>query len=171
MDEKSLLRTKAKNIRKTLQIAEISRILTQALEQDTDYINSNNVMLYYPLRYEIDLRGLFNDNKNFYLPRVKGEELEVCPYNIKDELVVSNFGVFEPVTQSVEPSVLDFVIVPALMADSFGFRLGYGGGFYDRFLKLYGQNFKTVSLLPRALMIKKLPTEGHDIKIDKIIFK
>ena len=48
---------------------------------------------------------------------------------------ISNFGIKEPCSEPVAPDILDLIIVPALMVDKNGYRLGYGGGFYDRFLK------------------------------------
>ena len=61
------------------------------------------------------------------------------------------------------------MIVPALMLDKNGYRLGYGGGFYDRFLEKYGKNFKTLCAVPKELFVEKLPLENHDVKIDIIM--
>ena len=171
MDNKTDIRIKAKNLRKTLPILSISQTLTQALKKDDYYVCAKNVMFFYPMDNEIDLRGILSDDKRFYLPRVNGNNIEVCPYSLGDKLKKSAFGVLEPVLPATDPKEPDLVIVPALMADSQGYRLGYGGGYYDRFLSKYGKNFKTISLLPRVLMVEKLPIDEYDVKIDKIIFK
>ncbi len=169
MDNKINLRVEAKNIRKSLPRDLISHKLVQLLREDDLYINSKNVMIYYPMKFEIDLRELLNDDKNFYLPRVNDENLEVCPYHSQEELVKSSLGVFEPVCGSVSPNILDLVIVPALLADEKCYRLGYGGGYYDRFLKKNADFFKSIVLLPRQLYVKKLPVENFDVRVDKII--
>ena len=123
-------------------------------------------MIYYPKDGEINLLDLLNDKKTFYLPRVNNKYLDICPYKIGDKLKMSEFNVLEPVNNSVKCEELDLVIVPSLMADSLNFRLGYGGGYYDRFLC---DSFKTLTVIPKELFIEKLPTDKFDKKIDQII--
>ena len=167
MTYKNELRIKAKNIRKNLPIKEISSQLADLIRKNETYINAKNVMLFYPTEFEVDLRGLLNDNKNFYLPKVDKKELLICPYC--NELKKSSFGIYEPCSTPINPGILDLVIVPALMADKNGYRLGYGGGFYDRFISKYGNKFITICAIPKELLVEKLPTERFDKKIDCII--
>lgn len=167
MDNKTDLRLRAKDLRKTLSICEISDKLVNLVKLSELYISAQNIMLFYPTMYEIDLRKLFTDNKNFYLPRVKDLDLEVCPYRLGDTLEKSKFHIFEPITKAVNKKILDLVIVPALMVDDSGYRLGYGGGFYDRFLKDF--KVKTLCAIPHELRIKELPHDDFDIPIDEII--
>lgn len=168
MDKKTELRARAKELRKTLDMVKVSALLCEKIRNNEIYKTSKNVMLFYPMKNEVDLRGLLTDNKNFYLPRVFGRDLEVCPYKLGDKLQKSEFGVSEPVSDKVNPVVLDLVIVPALMADKNGYRLGYGGGFYDRFLA--GVNAaKTICVIPKDLLVDELPHSENDIKIDIII--
>lgn len=167
MDNKTDLRRRAKELRKTLPLPEISDKLADLVICSDSYISAKNVMLFYPTKYEIDLRKLFEDEKNFYLPRVNGKELEVCPYKLGDKLEKSEFHIFEPPSKAVDKNILDLVIVPALMVDYEGFRLGYGGGFYDRFLKDF--KVKTLCAIPKELHTQHLPHEDFDISIDEII--
>ena len=193
MTDKNELRLKAKNIRKNLQMKEISARLADLIRQNEIYISAQNVMLFYPTEFEVDLKELVNDNKNFYLPKVDGEKLLVCPYIIRhsegqnshilgcalndgkfcpeesSDLQKSSFGIYEPCSNPVNPEILDLVIVPALMCDENGYRLGYGGGFYDKFISKYGKNFKTICPIPKELIIKSLPIEKFDKKIDYIL--
>lgn len=106
--------------------------------------------------------------KNFYLPRVCGENLQICPFKKGDKLVTSSFNICEPCSNFINPRNLDLVVVPALMADKFGFRLGYGGGFYDRFL-VENNTVKTILPIAKELIVEELPHEEFDIKIDEII--
>lgn len=168
MDSKSDLRKKAKCIRKSLSIADKSTIAIKKIRENTLYIPAKNVLIYYPLRYELNLLALLDDEKNFYLPRVCGENLQICPFKKGDKLVVSSFNICEPCSNSINPRNLDLVVVPALMADKFGFRLGYGGGFYDRFL-FENNTVKTILPIAKELIIEELPHEEFDIKIDEII--
>lgn len=168
MDSKSDLRKKAKCIRKSLSIAEKSTIAIEKIRENTLYIPAKNVLIYYPLRYELNLLALLDDEKNFYLPRVCGENLQICPFKKGDKLVASSFNICEPCSNSINPRNLDLVVVPALMADKFGFRLGYGGGFYDRFL-FENNTVKTILPIAKELIVEELPHEEFDIKIDEII--
>lgn len=168
MDSKSDLRKKAKCIRKSLSIAEKSTIAIKKIRENTLYIPAKNVLIYYPLRYELNLLALLDDEKNFYLPRVCGENLQICPFKKGDKLVASSFNICEPCSNSINPRNLDLVVVPALMADKFGFRLGYGGGFYDRFL-VKNNTVKTILPIAKELIVEELPHEEFDIKIDEII--
>lgn len=168
MDNKTSLRISAKSIRKTLDITELSRIAVVKIRKLDIYKQAKNVLIFYPMKFEINLLGLLNDDKNFYLPRVCGENLSICPFKLGDELIKSDFNVCEPCSNPIDPKLLDLIIVPALMADKNGYRLGYGGGFYDRFLE---KNSKIPTLLPIAkeLLVDVLPHEDFDIKIDYVL--
>ena len=110
-------------------------------------------MLFYPMTYEIDLRKLLNDDKKFYLPKVSGKNILACPYT--ENLIKSAFGIMEPETLPVNPNILDLVIVPCMMADKNGYRLGYGGGYYDRFLS---------EIDAKTITAKKKKTANNDAK-------
>ena len=71
----------------------------------------------------------------------------------------------EPCTEPVEANILDLIIVPALMLDFKNYRLGYGGGFYDRFLA-QNSNITTVSLIPVELFTESLPHDEFDIAVN-----
>jgi len=167
MADKNELRIKAKNIRKNLPMKEISASLAGLIRQNELYISARNVMLFYPTEFEVDLRELFSNDKNFYLPKVEDEKLLVCPYC--KEFRRSSFGIYEPCSEPSSPKILDLVIVPALMCDKNGYRLGYGGGFYDKFISKYGKNFKTICAIPKELFTQNLPHDEFDQKVDVIV--
>lgn len=167
MNSKKELRIQAKKIRKNLNIKLISQKLVDLIRQADIYKSADNVLIYYPKENEIDLLDLLNDDKKFYLPKIEGNNLLICPFS--QELSISKFNTLEPCTDAVSSNILDLAIVPALMADKCGNRLGYGGGFYDRFLK--NANVATLVALPIELVIDQLPFEDHDVKIDFLIQK
>lgn len=169
MENKAELRIVAKNIRKNLDINDVSEKLVNLVRNHQFYINAKNVMIFYPTKYEVNLLSLISDNKNFYLPKVNGNDLLVCPYDCDCKVEKSAFNIFEPCSNPVNCGVLDLIIVPALMVDSQGYRLGYGGGFYDRFLKSCPKSVKTLTVLPKKLYIQNLPHDDFDISIDDII--
>ncbi len=168
MENKTDLRVKAKLIRKQLDIQLISRNIVRLIRENKTYQSAENIMIFYPAKYEINLLSLLDDNKNFYLPKVAGKDIAVCPFKDGDKLELSSFNIKEPCTNYVNPEILDLIFVPALMADKDGYRLGYGGGFYDRFLAKF-PNIKTIIPVASRLLVEKLPREDFDCKADSII--
>lgn len=169
MQSKAELRKWIKEERKKLDIINLSKIFVEKIQTLEEYKSAKNIMLYYPLENEINLLGLLEDkNKMFYLPKISGENLLCCPYSKGDSLCESCFKTKEPVSDSVEKSLIDLVIVPALAVDKNNYRLGYGGGFYDRFLadvKVY-----KITCIPKKYYLSTVFPEDYDIKIDKCLF-
>lgn len=160
---KKELREKYKNFDKSI----FSSQIVKNLQQNEIYKQSKNIMIFYPLKNEVNLLSLLDDNKNFYLPKVDGEKLLCCPFLKGDELCESCFHTYEPKTESCPKTLIDLVIVPALACDKNGYRIGYGGGFYDRFLKNYCG--KKIVCIPTKLVLDTVFPEQHDIKADLII--
>lgn len=167
MQNKTDFRAKAKIIRKELEFETISKKLCKKILQLEEFQKASNVLLFHPLKYEVNTLSLISEDKNFYLPRVNGNDLEICLYKNGDKLCTSCFNVLEPITKGVCGEILDIIILPALMADKHNYRLGYGKGFYDRFISK--TNAITILPIPKELIVEKLPTEPHDKKVDIII--
>ncbi len=167
MENKTGLRLWAKSIRKSLDTGKMSSEIIEKIRRLEVYKGARNVMIFYPLKFEINLLPLLEDDKNFYLPRIEGENLLVCPFRKGDRLEKSKFNVFEPLTEPVSFDIPDVVIVPALAVDKNHFRLGYGGGFYDRFLK----SSKAYSIVPvsERLVVEKLPVDDFDVPVDCVV--
>ena len=167
MENKTCLRIWAKSLRKTLDTDKISNAIVKKIRSLDIYRTAKNVMIFYPLQFEINLLPLLEDSKNFYLPKVDGENLLVCPFKIGERLVKSEFNVLEPLSVPVSSDIPEVVFVPALAVDKNNFRLGYGGGFYDRFL----ESSKAYSIVPvsEKLIVEKLPVDEFDIPVDCVI--
>lgn len=167
MLEKTHIRTIFKEERKKLDIALISKDIVKNIRSSDFYKNAEHVMLFYPLKYEINLLDLLNDNKKFYFPKVAGENLLVCPYDSSIRLEKSALNIYEPVSEPVEAEILDLIFVPALAVDKNNFRLGYGGGFYDRFLK----TIDVITAVPiyENFVVEELPHDDYDVRVDYII--
>ncbi len=165
---KQQLRKWAKEERKKLDIQFLSQKLVEKLKETVEYKQAKNIMIYYPLKDEVNLLSLLQDKtKKFYLPKVEGENLLCCPFNENDDLCESCFKTKEPLTEPCEKSLIELAIVPALAVDKNNYRLGYGGGFYDRFL---GEtNIIKVVCLSKNLIVESVFPEQHDIKVDNVI--
>ena len=168
MNNKQQLRKWAKEERKKLNIEKISLELVQKLKETEEYKHAKNIMIFYPLKDEINLLSLLEDKtKNFFLPKIKGENLLCCPFSQGGELCISCFKTKEPNTEPIEKDLIDLVILPALAVDKNYYRLGYGGGFYDRFLA--GVNVIKIVCIPNEFLVETVYAEIHDIRIDKLI--
>lgn len=173
MQDKKELRKKAKKIRNSLDVQQISEKIVENVLNLEIYKKSKHIMIFYPLSHEVNLLKLTqDDSKQFYLPKVKGEDLLICPYKHGDELTISKFKTKEPTTNPVDYSLLDIIFVPAMMADKNLHRLGYGGGFYDKFFAKNlnkSTNAKKIVAIANALVVEELPSESFDAKIDMVV--
>lgn len=103
------------------------------------------------------------------VPKMAGDTLEHYYYEGLHQLDQNQFGIFEPTHgTTTELSRIDIVIVPLLIADKQGNRLGYGRGFYDRFLSQLPSSCKKIGLSLFNLE-DNIPTDDWDIKLDLMI--
>ena len=166
MDNKQELRCWAKEKRKNISID--NNLLVKNLMQTEAYKNAKNILIFYPLKYEVNLLSLLKDKtKNFYLPKIDGESLLCCPFCDGDELCESCFKTLEPITEPCKKQMIDLVVVPALCCDKKNYRLGYGGGFYDRFLNDFCGT--KIVCLPKKLLVDTVYPEEFDIPVDLVI--
>jgi len=168
-DTKQKLRIQAKKIRNSLDIPAVSSAICGQIVEFESYKKAKNVAGFYPFGHEIDLRELYQDSsKKFYLPRViDGVEMVFYPFTSLSEMEKNKYGILEPITgEELKPSKIDLIIVPGLMADKKGHRLGYGKGYYDRFMaKLSGNCIKIIPI-PEELLTENIPADKFDVPVD-----
>lgn len=106
--------------------------------------------------------------KNIYLPRVKGDDLEIVPYHGAHSLDDNNkFHIGEPVGNAVDASCLELIIVPAVALDGKRNRLGRGKGFYDRLLST--TSCPTIGVACDFQLVDEVPVEPHDHPLDCVV--
>ena len=171
MQNKDELRKFAKNLRKTLNINEISEKILQIFLSSDYYKSAQNIAAYYPYGTELNITKLFNDNsKNFYLPKMnEDDQITFHQYQKGDFLAKNSYGIFEPTGKEINVNIIDTIIIPALLVDKRGFRLGYGKGCYDKFFNKYALKVKKIVFIPDELMVNSLPTDKYDIPADVIV--
>lgn len=136
---------------------------------------------YVPIRNEIDISDILKIlslkyKKVLCLPSIINNNLKFFQYNVGDTLVKKNFGTYET-NDSINELTPDFVIIPMLSFDSKGTRLGFGKGFYDRFianLRNLQSKSKTKTIFCGCAYsfqeyTKNLPCEEHDQPLDFVI--
>lgn len=118
------------------------------------------------------IRKAWEQGKKVVVPKCehKSRKLDFRELTRFSQLESGYFGLYEPIeseTKSVDANEIQLVVVPGLAFSRNGSRLGFGGGYYDRFLENYQGN--TVSLAFQQQLIPELPTEAHDKVVKKII--
>ena len=173
ISQKQKLRNYALNFRKSLSARGISDINSNLIVNkiliSDDFINSKNIALYMPVRGEVDITRILKiENKNFYIPRCSGNDLEFAKYEA-NSLSLSGFGILEPTTEKIDPQILDLIYIPCLMANKKCFRLGYGRGYYDRFFKQNKVTAKKIIVVHNDLITDDFVQDEHDYKCDSIL--
>ncbi len=154
---------------------EYSQALCHGIEMLDEYKNSDTVLLYFPTRSEPDLRDVaehaLNGGKKVALPISNTETctLTFCEVSDLDELSPGAYGISEPSNTAKTAALTQktLCIVPALALDRDGYRLGYGKGYYDRFLEKF--NGITVCAIFSELLCDRLPRLDTDIPVKIII--
>jgi 5-formyltetrahydrofolate cyclo-ligase len=121
--------------------------------------------------YQI-IRKAWEQGKTVVIPKClpKTKEMVFRTLTAFDQLETVYYGLLEPieaVTAEKDPENIDLIIVPGLAFTPDGYRLGFGGGYYDRYLQKF--NGATLSLAFPAQLVPELPVEDHDIPVGKII--
>ena len=128
---------------------------------------------YFPINYEIDcleiLKQLEKSGHKISLPITrKGNKMDFFEWSSKDPLLIGKIGIPEPTSKKkVYPDVL---LVPLLAFNKYKFRLGYGGGYYDRYIQKTKKIKKilTIGMAFSFQEVKRLPINKHDKKLDFI---
>lgn len=126
------------------ELNKLSRQIVKNVINWTKYKVSNTIMLYSSIKSEVRINDLIKkgieDKKIVMLPKTIKDDKELFPCIIEDinELEVGNYGILEPKGNKVlDKDSIDIILVPGVAYDYNGFRIGYGAGYYDRFLKDY----------------------------------
>ncbi|MDI6727531.1 MAG: 5-formyltetrahydrofolate cyclo-ligase [Thermodesulfovibrionales bacterium] len=148
----------------------------------SEFKASHKILLYASFRSEVDTFDLLKycvaHGKVVVLPKVDKQDNELKLYEIKDtgELISGYLGISEPDVPEdrlMNVEHMDLILVPGVAFDEKCNRLGYGKGFYDKLLSgVRGQGSRVKGLIAMAYeeqIVEALPSEPHDIKMDKII--
>ena len=175
MEDKSTLRKKYKAIRESLmeKAPEYSQKICKACASLEEFQKADTVLLYFAKGSEADLSSLceiaLREGKRVAYPRcLDRERMEFFEISSLSDLEKGYFGIMEPKIDAPKCSFENAVcFVPALAFDLEGYRLGYGGGYYDRYLSDFSGT--KVGVAYDDCVTDKLPRGEHDIKTDYII--
>jgi 5-formyltetrahydrofolate cyclo-ligase len=181
LDRKMEMRFAARKKREALTEKEVTtrseRIKKCALH-DPDFQKANVIALYASFRNEVNTMNLIKDalsvGKKIGLPRTNTRTRSLTFYLVKDlaDLSAGAYGIPEPNEDCklLPASEIDLIIMPGIAFDEAGRRIGFGGGYYDRFLRQVPPVIKKIALAYEFQILKeKIPDLAKDAKIDKII--
>ena len=175
MDKKAMRRTigEKKRAMTREEIESASERLTEKFLQTEFYCDCRSIYAYLSYNQEVRtdalIRRAIQDGKRIAVPKVYGDEMRFLWLDDSDQVAPGAYGIPEPIAD--EPIANDdtaLVLMPGLAFDPEGRRLGYGGGFYDRFLAKE-PNHPLVALCYGFQMFDHLETEAHDIPVDLVI--
>lgn len=175
--QKSQLRKLLKERRKQIGAGERRRIsngIVKQLTQLKDYKKAEIIFCYIGIAEEIDTIPLIHDawkkGKRVGVPRCTGKgEMTVYEIHQLSDLKPGNYGILEPeqTLPAILPESIDLALVPCISCSSNGVRLGYGGGYYDRYLP--GISGKKLALCSQDMMCEEIPKEDHDCEMDGVV--
>ncbi|MFC2174363.1 5-formyltetrahydrofolate cyclo-ligase [archaeon] len=145
--------------------------IAERLFEQPEYKQAKKILLYFSIGSEVDTCRILKDaleTKEVYLPYVDGDRMGFSRVKSLRDLEPGEYGIPEPVNKEENnPEIIDLVIVPGIAFDETGHRVGYGGGYYDRFLPMAKAN--TIALAYDVQVIKDIPAEHHDQPVKKIV--
>ncbi len=176
MDKKAL-RTKIREQKRMMSLAQIeeaSRKLGELFLNTDLYRNAKTIYGYLPYNQEVRtvpmLEHALGDGKKVAVPKVYGDEMKFIYLTDLTQVLQGYAGIPEPIADAPvaeDPTAL--VLMPGLAFDKEGHRIGYGGGFYDKFLAAEPDH-PTIALCYAFQMVENLPTEEFDIPVDCVLW-
>ncbi len=176
-DEKNVIRKRMKQLRadmtRTERFEKSMRIFEQLITVP-EFKRADRIYTYVSMDNEIDTIMLIDYSlsleKRVFVPRVSGRDMEFYEISDISELSPGYMGIYEPDINGKEPdySRTGFMCMPGLAFDKSYNRIGYGGGFYDRYLSVENKLYKA-ALAYEAQLLESIPTQDGDVRPDMIV--
>lgn len=151
----------------------LSQIICKRVINQEEYIECKDIVLYMPINNEVSLdlilEDAFKNNKNVWLPRIRDKKMEFYRYTKDTKLITGAYNIKEPDSDEIlVPDDKTLIIMPgAAFSEKLG-RIGYGGGYYDRYLSVH-RCCKTIAVCYNFQIMPMVPMDEHDVKPDMII--
>ncbi|AJM92182.1 5-formyltetrahydrofolate cyclo-ligase [Nitrosopumilus piranensis] len=148
-----------------------SQKINKKLKKIKEFRDAQKIGAYYPIGSEIltqdIIQELLSNGKDVFLPRITDKNIEFKKITDFSSLEKGSFDIMEPKIECETENNLDVILVPTVGITAKGIRLGYGHGFYDRFLAKHKTT--TISLTLEKQVVKNIPKSDHDMLIDWIV--
>jgi 5-formyltetrahydrofolate cyclo-ligase len=175
--EKATLRDRMRLLRRSIPSEEralLARRIEDQLLSTGEVRAARTVLLFYSFGSEVATRAigkhLLAEEKRVLLPYLTPQGMEAAEVFPRDPLLPTGYGPREPARRvPLDPAEVDVVITPGLAFDRRGFRLGYGGGHYDRYLSRLRPETIRIGLAFSVQLIDRIPDEPSDQKVHLIV--
>ena len=165
---KNEIRKYAKELRAKLNRDILSNKIHANLLSLKEWKQAENIFCYYSVGNEVNTTKLFTEKKHWFIPRIEGNELLICPYD-ETKIQINKYNIPESTLKSVSSDFIDMIILPSLAVDKNGYRIGYGGGYYDRFIANLNKDIIKVVLVYSDLLFDDVQHNDFDKKCDIIV--
>lgn len=177
---KSIIRKDILSLRNKLKKEEKNKsdeIIFDLLVKSSMYKKANKIYIYISYNNEVDTNRIIkyslNNNKIIYVPKINLQNKTMKAVRIHNfsELIVNKYGILEPSIVDKNNIGLDFdlIIMPGVAFDKDGNRIGYGGGYYDKYISHLSKDINKVALAYSFQLVNNIEAEEHDIKVNYII--
>ena len=149
------------------------KIINDKLIEHVISSNARRVHVYLPIKNEINIfpfiRWLLSNDRVVIAPKVLPErQLQNLRLNSLRETEAGVFGTYHPAGNDIYTDEFDLIVTPGLAFDSANNRLGYGGGYYDRFL-IKQPSASTIGIHYPFQLLDKIPVESHDVRLHNLL--
>lgn len=164
------------DIRKSFDSDYLNRLSTvicnRVIKQEL-YVNCKDIVLYMPINNEVNLDLLMRDAfarcKNIWLPKIVDKHMEFYRFDSNTKLIEGKYGILEPDSEDIlKPDKDTLIIMPGVAFSEDMGRIGYGGGYYDRYLS-DNPCCKTIAVCYSFQIMPMVPMDTYDIKPSMII--
>lgn len=149
-----------------------AKTIAETLERDDAFAGARTVALFAALPDEPPTAAMlaaWSAYKRIVLPRVEGQTMQFYDYR-PNRTATGAFGIEEPEPQRLcPPEAIDLIVCPGVAFAADGTRLGRGKGYYDRYLSQPGMRAVRIGICYRHQLVDTLPSEPHDIRMQRIV--
>lgn len=144
---------------------------------DSDIYKCDNIFVYISFRSEVDTKALIIkmliDGKKIFVPKINEltNDMEAIRISSLNELEENRFGTLEPIAydKAIDPKEIDLILIPGIAFDYNGSRIGFGKGYYDKYIKRTRKDVKRVALAYNLQIVDFIDKDDHDESVDFII--
>ncbi len=152
------------------------KIFSELIDSEA-YKNASVIFVFVNFKSEVDtheiIKQALKDSKTICVPKIntKEREMEIFKINSLEELKEGYYGILEPGEDcpAVNSNDIDLVLMPGAAFDRQGGRIGYGGGFYDRFLSRMNKKVDKIALAFDFQILDRVPMDEFDVRVDGIV--
>lgn len=148
-----------------------SNCIINALKEHYFFKTAKTIGIYISFNNEVETMSFIQEiltTKTIGVPKIKNHKMEFIKINSLSNLKKNSYGILEPTDmQILDKDEIDLLIVPLLAYDKNNYRVGYGGGYYDKYLK--GYHGKTIGLGFSMQEVNHIDIDIYDVPLDAII--